>query len=95
MVFKILDDGQWRRVISEIWRLPGHGGKKGEGWQSLVISLVWEYGAESKKAKATKIFREATGKEKATQRENQGDFQKVPLKDAVEHRSEHAEEETL
>jgi len=36
-----------------------------------------------------------TGKEKATQRENQGDFQKVPLKDAVEHRSEHAEEETL
>ena len=64
--------------------------KKGEAWQSLVISLVWEYGAESNKAKATKIYREAYWKEKATQRENQGDFQKVPLKDAVKHRSEHA-----
>ena len=69
--------------------------KKGEAWQSLVISLVWEYGAESNKAKATKIYREAYWKEKATQRENQGDFQKVPLKDAVKHRSEHAWDETL
>ena len=52
-----LDVLSYPKELKRIWNI--YGGKKGEGWQSLVISLVWEYGAESKKAKATKIFREA------------------------------------
>lgn len=45
----------------------------------LVSSLVWEYGAESKKAKATKIFRKHTGR-KAAQRREPRRFSKVPPK---------------
>ena len=64
--------------------------KKGEAWQSLVISLVGNMELRAIRPRQLKFTGKHTGKEKATQRENQGDFQKAPLKDAVEHRSEHA-----
>ena len=49
----------------------------------------------ARRPRQLKFAGQNTGKEKATQREDHGDLQRVPLEDSAEHRSGRAQEETI